>query len=293
MTDTTDIIRLENVSFSYNPGTPLEVKALQNVTLGFEKGKITGIAGHTGSGKSTVVRLLNGLEKPTSGRVLLDGKDIWAEPKKIGQVRFRVGLVMQYPEYQLFEETVRRDIAYGPARMRLSPDEIEKRIKKSAQTVGLSDEELDASPFDLSGGQKRRAAIAGIMAMSPDVLVLDEPAAGLDPEGRDVIFNAIQRYRDENAATVIIVSHSMENLTEFCDSVAILQSGKLAKFGSMSDVFSDPAVLRGAGLDVPEITTLAEKLKIAGTDLGKAVYTVDDCAERICAIFRAMKGDVQ
>lgn len=290
MNGTVSKLRLEDVSFSYNPGTPLEVRAVEHITLDLEAGKITGIAGHTGSGKSTLLRMLNGLEKPTSGRVLLDGKDIWAEPKKIGAVRFRVGLVMQYPEYQLFEETVRKDIAYGPARMKLSAEEIGQRVRESAAVVGLSDAELDASPFELSGGQKRRAAIAGIMAMRPEVLVLDEPAAGLDPEGREVIFSAVRRYQTEQNATVVIVSHSMENMTEYCDRIAVLKHGTLELCGTREEVFSDPKRLRDAGLEVPEITELAENLAAVGMPLDRSVFSVEGAADALCRRFAARKG---
>lgn len=290
MNDTVDKLLLEDVSYFYNPGTPLEVRAVEHVTLGFAAGQITGVAGHTGSGKSTLLRMLNGLEKPTSGRVLLDGQDIWAAPKKIGAVRFRVGLVMQYPEYQLFEETVRKDIAYGPARMGLSAEETERRVLHSAGIVGLSEAELESSPFELSGGQKRRAAIAGILAMQPEVLVLDEPAAGLDPEGRDVIFSAVRKYREEQGATVILVSHSMENMTEYCDRIAVLKKGKLELFGTRDEVFSDPKVLRGAGLEVPEITTLAEELADRGLVPDRPVYSVSGAADAVSRLLAKRRG---
>ena len=282
-------LRLENVSVVYSEGTPYEKKALDNISFTIESGKITGLIGHTGSGKSTLVKTLNGLERPTSGKVYLDGNDIWAKPKKIGSIRFRIGLVMQYPEYQLFEETVYRDIAFGPKNMKLSEEEIDSRVRKYAEIVGLEDSDLDKSPFDLSGGQKRRVAIAGIMAMTPEIIILDEPAAGLDPEGKDTIFDAIQKYREDTGATVIIVSHSMEDMAERCDNVAILRNGKLEAFGSKRSIFSDPARLTDAGLDIPEITSAALLLKEKGIDLGP-VYTVKEAAFRLVKLLNE-KGD--
>jgi len=215
-------LELIDVNYIYGAGTPFESVALKNINLIIESSKITGIIGHTGSGKSTMVRLFNGLERPSSGKVLLDGSDIWEDPKSIGKVRFKVGLVMQYPEYQLFEETVAADIAFGPTNMGLDKDEIATRVVHYSQLVGLDPSVLEKSPFELSGGQKRRVAIAGIMAMKPEVLVLDEPAAGLDPEGRRNIFDAIEEYRRSENATVIIVSHSMEDMAERCDNIAVL-----------------------------------------------------------------------
>ncbi|MCQ2427985.1 MAG: energy-coupling factor transporter ATPase [Clostridia bacterium] len=285
-----DIITLENITYVYSPGTPYEKKALDNISVSFEKGTVTGIIGHTGSGKSTLVRLLNGLERPSSGRVLLDGEDIWLKPKSIGKIRFRVGLVMQYPEYQLFEETVRKDIAFGPKNMKLPEDEIERRVRETAKTVGLSEEVLDMAPFDLSGGRKRRAAIAGVMAMTPEVLILDEPAAGLDPEGRKKVFDAISAYKEEHGATVIIVSHSMEDMAERCDRLCILNNGRIAAYGNSGDIFGDPSVLIGAGLDVPEITAVAYKLSERGLKLGKAVFTVSDAAEAVAEILKGRKA---
>ena len=220
-------IRVEKVSYVYSPGTAYRTDALDNVSVDFEAGKITGLIGHTGSGKSTLVQMLNGLLKPHSGEIILDGKSIWEKPKEIGKVRFRVGLVMQYPEYQLFEETVRKDIAFGPKNMGMSDAQIEESIKTVAEIVGLDEEALEKSPFDLSGGQKRRAAIAGVMAMEPEVLVLDEPAAGLDPEGRNSIFAAIADYRKRKNATVIIVSHSMEDMANWCDNIVVMSNARI------------------------------------------------------------------
>ncbi len=275
-------IELRDVSYVYGERTPFEITALKNVSLNIEAGSVTGIIGHTGSGKSTLVRLFNGLERPASGSVLLDGEDIWQKPKEIGKIRFRVGLVMQYPEYQLFEETVAADIAYGPKNMGLDDDAVEARVKKYAALVGLSEDDLQKSPFELSGGQKRRAAIAGIMAMNPEVLVLDEPAAGLDPVGRNLIFDAIEEYRTVEGATVIVVSHSMEDMAVRCHRVIVMSDGKVVAEGTRDEVFSNADKLVSVGLDVPEITRLAMLLSARGFDFGKTVYTVSDAADVLC-----------
>lgn len=279
-------IQLDHVSYIYSPGTPYEIKALDDVSVDIEAGKITGIIGHTGSGKSTFVQLLNGLEKPMEGRVLLDGADIWEKPKEIGKIRFRVGLVMQYPEYQLFEETIRRDIAFGPRNMGLDEDEIAARVDMAADFVGLDRELLDKSPFDLSGGQKRRAAIAGIIAMKPEVLVLDEPAAGLDPMGRDGIFDGIVRYGRETGATVIIVSHSMEDMARLCDELIVMAHAKVAMRGSCADIFSRAEELEDIGLTVPQITKLMSLLKKRGVDVNGSIYTVADAARSLASIMK-------
>lgn len=274
-------IELIGVNYVYSAGTPFEAVALENINLKIEAGKITGIIGHTGSGKSTMVRLFNGLERPTSGKILLDGTDIWENPKNIGKVRFKVGLVMQYPEYQLFEETVAADIAFGPANMGLEKEEIVRRVERYSQLVGLDSSVLEKSPFELSGGQKRRVAIAGIMAMKPDVLVLDEPAAGLDPEGRRNIFDAIEEYRHSENATVIIVSHSMEDMAERCDNIAVLCNSKLIVSGSVASVFSSPEILLNAGLDVPEITRISMILAENGVKIEEPIYTVQQAVDFI------------
>ncbi len=274
-------IELINVNYIYGAGTPFESVALDNINLQIEAGKITGIIGHTGSGKSTMVRLFNGLERPSSGKVLLDGTDIWKNPKNIGRIRFKVGLVMQYPEYQLFEETVAADIAFGPTNMGLDKTEIENRVNHYSELVGLDPSVLEKSPFELSGGQKRRVAIAGIMAMKPDVLVLDEPAAGLDPEGRRNIFDAIEEYRRTEDATVIIVSHSMEDMAERCDNIAVLCNSRLIASGSVSSVFSSPEILLNAGLDVPEVTRISMILAENGIKVDKPIYTVQHAVDFI------------
>ena len=281
----TDKIRLENVTYIYGKGTPFEVKALDGVDLEIHAGLITGIIGHTGSGKSTLVKLFNGLEKPESGKVLLDGADIWEKPKEIGKVRFRVGLVMQYPEYQLFEETVAADIAFGPRNMGLSDDEISRRVAEYAALTGITSAELEKSPFDLSGGQKRRAAIAGVMAMEPEVLVLDEPAAGLDPEGKKMILGAVREYALRRGATVIIVSHSMDDMAELCDRVVVVAEGRILCEGTRDEVFGKAELLIGAGLDIPELTHVSRLLAERGYKTQKTVYTLDDATAEILKLY--------
>ncbi len=282
-------IELRNVSYVYGYKTPFEAQALNSINLDIEEGSITGIIGHTGSGKSTLVRLFNGLEKPSSGQVFLDGKDIWEDPKSIAKIRFRVGLVMQYPEYQLFEETVSADISFGPKNMGLSREDIDERVSKYAAIVGISPDMLEKSPFELSGGQKRRVAIAGIMAMKPEVLILDEPAAGLDPEGRKNIFNAIEEYRRTENATIIIVSHSMEDMSERCDNIAVLSNGKLIANGTVADIYSSPQILIEAGLDVPEITRIACMLAERGIRSDSPIYMVDQAVAFVLDVVKRGK----
>lgn len=278
-------VTLDHISYTYGKGTPFEVKALDDVSLTIRESAVTGIIGHTGSGKSTMVQLFNGLEKPESGKVLLDGEDIWAKPKEIRRVRFRVGLVMQYPEYQLFEETVWKDIAFGPRNMGLSETEIAERVKEAAELVELDESFLSASPFDLSGGQKRRAAIAGVMAMRPEVLVLDEPAAGLDPRGRDTILHAVRRYGQKSGATVIIVSHSMEDMAIYCDDIVVMSQAKVFLSGSRDEVFSHASELASVGLDVPQITRLALLLQEKGVALPNGIYTVPAALSALLPLF--------
>ena len=283
-------IELENVSFTYGGDTSYEKKALDGVSVTFRSGIITGLIGHTGSGKSTLVQLLNGLLKPQSGRVLLDGKDIWADPKKIRNVRFKVGLVMQYPEYQLFDETVRSDIAFGPRNMGMTPEETEAAVEEAARFTGLDRSLLDKSPFDLSGGQKRRAALAGVIAMHPGVLVLDEPAAGLDPGGRREILGRIREFCDSSGTTVIIVSHSMEDMAMYCDCVTVMSDGHIAFSGTPAQVFSRSEELFSLGLDVPQITRLAAALERRGIDIGRDIYTVKFAFGRICEYIDRLNG---
>ena len=279
------MLRLEHITYRYSAGTPFEVKALDDVTLDIRRGRITGLIGHTGSGKSTLVQLLNGLTRPEAGRVLLDGQDIWQDPKQIGKVRFRVGLVMQYPEYQLFEESVRADIAFGPRNMQLSGEEIAERVDEAAAFAGVDPSLMDKSPFDLSGGQKRRVAIAGIMAMRPEVLVLDEPAAGLDPQGRRDIFGGIRAYNRETGSTVVIVSHSMEDMAQYCDDVAVMAHARLLMTGTRDEVFARADELEAVGLDIPVITKLSSLLRQGGMPLDPGLYTLEAAEAALAQVF--------
>ena len=276
-----NILELKGVSYIYSKGTPFQKIALDNIDVSFEKGKITGLIGHTGSGKSTLVNLLNGLNKPTEGNVYFNGEDIWEKPKEIGKIRYRVGLVMQYPEYQLFDETVRDDIGFGPRNQGLSDEEIELRVNEAARFTGIGDEILDKSPFELSGGQKRRVTIAGIIAMRPDVLVLDEPAAGLDPRGRREILGALSEYVKEREASIILVSHSMEDMASYCDNVVVMSRAKVLKMGTVDEIFSDADFLADIGLDVPVVAKIASNLRKSGIDLKGKLYTVDGVKEAI------------
>ena len=274
-------IEVKNLVYTYGKGTPFVTHAVNNVSFSVERGEIVGVIGHTGSGKSTIVQQLNGLIKPESGEILLDGKNIWTEYEKISEIRFKVGLVFQYPEYQLFEETGEKDIAFGPRNMGLSESEIAERVKYAAKLVGLDDEVLEKSPFDLSGGQKRRVAIAGIIAMRPEVLVLDEPTAGLDPAGRDLILERIKEYRDSTNAAVIIVSHSMEDMARTADKLLCMNLGNIEMFGSVKEVFSNAERLIEIGLDIPEITRVAIELNKRGFDIPKNIFTVDELHDAI------------
>lgn len=278
-------LELQNVSYYYGKGTAFEVKALDNINFQVESGSITGLIGHTGSGKSTLAMLFNGLEKPFEGKVLLDGSDIWDKKYKGKRICFRVGLVMQYPEYQLFEETVFNDIAFGPRNMGLSEDEIKQRVASAIEFVGLSPELLTQSPFDLSGGQKRRVAIAGIMAMQPEMLVLDEPAAGLDPAGREEIFGGIRRYRDTTGATVLIVSHSMEDMAEYCDDIIVMHRGKVMLSGPKTEIFADSQRLIDAGLDIPQITRVMRLLAQNGLTVNASVCTKEQALAELSKVF--------
>ena len=278
-------LSLSNVSYIYSPNTPFEKKALDDVSLSFREGVITGLIGHTGSGKSTLVQLLNGLNRPTSGTVFLDGVDIWENPKDITSVRYKVGLVMQYPEYQLFEETVKKDIEYGPRNMHLSEDEIEKRVKEAAFFCGITEDLFEKSPFDLSGGQKRRVAIAGVMAMNPQILILDEPAAGLDPIGREEILGGIRTFQKETNTTVIIVSHSMEDMAVYCDEIIVMNKSKVYMAGKTRDIFAEADKLISVGLDVPQITHLIKKIRKMDIDIPENIFTVDEARKSILSLF--------
>ncbi len=282
------ILELSDVCYTYDPGTPMAHEALSHIDLKIEKGSMTGLIGHTGCGKSTLLRMLNGLTKPDSGKILLDGWDIWEDPKKISAVRFRVGLVMQYPEYQLFDETVASDIAYGPRNMGLPAEEIAARVREAAAFAGISDDLLEKSPFELSGGQKRRVAIAGVMAMRPEILVLDEPAAGLDPMGREEIFAGLARYRAESGATVVVVSHSMEDMARYCDRLVVMNDGAIMLRGTQSEVFGKSDELQSIGLGVPDITKLCARLRAGGMPLPADIYTVEAA---VAAIAPLLGGD--
>lgn len=282
------ILELSDVCYTYDPGTPMAHEALSHIDLKIEKGSMTGLIGHTGCGKSTLLRMLNGLTKPDSGKILLDGRDIWEDPKKISDVRFRVGLVMQYPEYQLFDETVASDIAYGPRNMGLPAEEIAARVREAAAFAGISDDLLEKSPFELSGGQKRRVAIAGVMAMRPEILVLDEPAAGLDPMGREEIFAGLARYRAESGATVVVVSHSMEDMARYCDRLVVMNDGAIMLRGTQSEVFGKADELQSIGLGVPDITKLCARLRAGGMPLPADIYTVEAA---VTAIAPLLGGD--
>ncbi|WP_419518643.1 energy-coupling factor transporter ATPase [Gemmiger sp.] len=269
-----EIIRVEHLKYVYNPGMPDETTALDDVSFSVEEGDFVGIIGSTGSGKSTLISHFNGLNRPTSGRILIDGKDMWEQGADLRAFRFQVGLVMQYPEYQLFEETCAKDIAYGPRNMGLDEAEIDRRVKEAAAFVGLSDELLQKSPFELSGGQKRRVAIAGVMAMHPRVLVLDEPAAGLDPEGRDMILSQIRDYHEKTGITVLLVSHSMEDIAKYANRVLVMSHAKLAMYDTVEKVFSHAQELLELGLSVPQVTQIFLKLRQMGLDIPTDVYTM-------------------
>lgn len=278
------VLELKNLSYVYGTGTPFEKTAVNNLSLSIEKGEFIGIMGHTGSGKSTLVQMLNGLMKPTSGQVLLDGEDIWANPKDIRKIRFKVGMVFQYPEYQLFEETVAKDIAFGPTNMGKSGAELEKAVNDAARFTGLKDELLEKSPFDLSGGEKRRAAIAGVIAMNPEVLVLDEPTAGLDPMGRDVLLSQIVQYHKERKNTVILVSHSMEDISRVADKIIVMNKSNLVMFDKTKEVFSKGRELEKIGLRVPQITKIMLELREKGFDVPEGILTVDEAMDCISSL---------
>ena len=273
------LIRTENLNYVYSPDTPFEKAAICDINIEINEGEFIGIIGHTGSGKSTLVQHLNGLIRPTSGKIYVDGVDIWQEPKKIRDLRFKVGLVFQYPEYQLFDETVRSDIAFGPKNMGLSESEINERVLRAADAVGLSRKLLDKSPFDLSGGQKRRAALAGVLAMEPKVLILDEPTAGLDPKGRDTILDRIKEFRKTYNTTVLLVSHSMEDIAKVADRVLVMNKSRVHMFDTVENVFKHSAELSKIGLNVPQITQVFMGLKAKGYTVDDSVYNVDKAFE--------------
>lgn len=274
------ILQAEDLSFVYSIGTPFEHKALDQVSFSINPGEFVGIIGHTGSGKSTLMQQLNGLLKPTSGRVLLDGQDIWSDKKFTRTARFRVGLVFQYPEYQLFEETVYKDVAFGPTNMGLSKEEIDRRVREAAGFVGLTEQQLEVSPFDLSGGQKRRVAIAGVIAMEPEVLILDEPTAGLDPIGRAEILGNIQAYRQAKNAAILMVSHSMEDVARLTDRLLVMNGSRLVMDAAPSQVFEHVQELLDMGLNIPQVTQVFLRLRALGADV-KNVYTIEQAVSEL------------
>lgn len=280
------ILELKNISYTYGIGTPFEKKAVNDVSFSVNKGELIGIIGHTGSGKSTLVQMLNGLIKPTSGQVLLDGADIWEKPKEIRKIRFKVGMVFQYPEYQLFEETVYKDIAFGPANKGLSQEEIDKEVCRAARFTDLKDELLDKSPFDLSGGEKRRAAIAGVIAMDPEVLVLDEPTAGLDPMGRDVLLSQIVNYHKERQNTVLLVSHSMEDIARVADRIVVMNKSRLVMFDKTEKIFAKGDELEKIGLRIPQITKIMLQLRKRGVDVPEGVLTVEKAVDYLLPLIK-------
>ena len=277
------ILQVQNLNFIYSAGTPFQHQALENVSFSVARGEFIGIIGHTGSGKSTLMQQLNGLLKPTSGTILLDGKDIWSDKKLTRQARFRVGLVFQYPEYQLFEETVYKDIAFGPKNMGLKEDEIDRRVREAAATVGLTEAQLQVSPFDLSGGQKRRVAIAGVLAMEPEVLILDEPTAGLDPVGRAGILQNIEDYRRTHNATIMMVSHSMDDVARLTDRLLVLNGSHLAMDGTPAEVFARAEELVEMGLNIPQVTRVFLELRKMGLNV-EPVYTLQQAVDTLTAL---------
>lgn len=279
------VLKTENLTHYYSNGMSGEVAAIKSINIEIEKGELVGIIGHTGSGKSTLLQHFNGLLKPDAGRVLLEGRDIWESKESIRSARFKVGLCFQYPEYQLFEETVYKDIAFGPKNMGLDNAETDRRVRRAAQFVGLRDEYLEKSPFDLSGGEKRRAAIAGVMAMEPEVLILDEPTAGLDPHGREKILALVKAYREQTGNTVMMVSHSMEDVAKIANRVLVLNNSEVAMFGTVAEVYSKSAELSEMGLSVPQITKIFSALRERGFAVSDSVFTVEQGVSELMRFF--------
>ncbi|MFR4393813.1 MAG: energy-coupling factor transporter ATPase [Ruminococcus callidus] len=283
-------IQTEGLTYRYGIGTPFEKTAVDHVDLEIEAGSFVGIIGHTGSGKSTLIQHLNGLLRPTEGKVLLDGVDIWTDKSKMRQMRFRVGLVFQYPEYQIFEETVAKDIAFGPRNMELAEEEVQARVRETAAIVGLSEEILKQSPFLLSGGQKRRVAIAGVMAMRPEVLILDEPTAGLDPRGREEILQEIQAYRNQTGATILLVSHSMEDVARHAKKILVMNAGKVFCYDTVANVFRRSQELQAIGLAVPQITRVCDALRARGVPLTDDIFTVEQAKQQLLEWYHRTRG---
>ncbi len=278
------IIKTQDLNYIYGLNTPFEKKAISNINLEIEKGEFIGVIGHTGSGKSTLIQHFNGLLKPSSGKIFIDGEDIWENEKNMSKYRFKVGLVFQYPEYQLFEETVEKDIAFGPKNMGLDENEISKRVKDAAKFVGLNNELLKKSPFDLSGGQKRRVAIAGVISMEPEVLILDEPAAGLDPKGRDKILNEIKEYHNQKHNTVLLVSHSMEDIAKYATKVLVMNKSEILMYDTVDNVFAQSDKLSKIGLDIPEISRVFLKLREMGYPVNCNIYTLEQAQKELLSI---------
>ena len=278
------VLQVKNLTHTYGIGTPFQRSAVEDVSFDVRKGEFLGIIGHTGSGKSTLIQHLNGLLKPTSGQILLNGKDIWAEPKKIRTIRFQVGLVFQYPEYQLFEETVYKDISFGPANMGKTGEELDRCVREAARLAGIRDDQLEKSPFELSGGQKRRAALAGVLAMEPQILILDEPTAGLDPAGRENLMANIRDYHRNKGTTILLVSHSMDEIARNADRILVLKSAHVLMDGTPPEVFARAEELLGAGLDVPQATRIAAALRARGVAVNPAVYTVEALEKELLAL---------
>ena len=284
------ILQVKDLTHTYGAGTPFQRSAVEHMSFDVNEGEFLGIIGHTGSGKSTLIQHLNGLLQPTAGEILLRGKNIWAEPKKIREVRFKVGLVFQYPEYQLFEETVYKDIAFGPANQGKTGDELDYAVREAAKLVGIRDDQLEKSPFELSGGQKRRVALAGVLAMEPEVLVLDEPTAGLDPAGRENLMANIRDYHRNKGKTIILVSHSMDEIARNVDRILVLKNAHVLMQGTPAEVFARGEELLSAGLDVPQITRIAMELKRRGVDIAPAVYTVEALERQLLALRKGGAG---
>lgn len=284
------ILQVKDLTHTYGAGTPFQRSAVEHMSFDVNEGEFLGVIGHTGSGKSTLIQHLNGLLQPTAGEILLRGKNIWAEPKKIREVRFKVGLVFQYPEYQLFEETVYKDIAFGPANQGKTGDELDYAVREAAKLVGIRDDQLEKSPFELSGGQKRRVALAGVLAMEPEVLVLDEPTAGLDPAGRENLMANIRDYHRNKGKTIILVSHSMDEIARNVDRILVLKNAHVLMQGTPAEVFARGEELLSAGLDVPQITRIAMELKRRGVDIDPAVYTVEALERQLLALRKGGTG---
>lgn len=284
------IIRTEHLTYLYSQGSVFEKAAVQDVNLDIREGEFVGVIGHTGSGKSTLIQHLNGLLKPTSGRVFIDGEDIWEHPKEIRKFRFKVGLVFQYPEYQLFEETVYKDIAFGPKNMGLSEAEVDRRVRSVAELVGLKAKHMDKSPFELSGGQKRRVAIAGVMAMTPDVLILDEPTAGLDPRGRDRILGEIREYHQGTNITILLVSHSMEDIAKYANKALVMNQSRIYMYDDVERVFAHADEIEQMGLAVPQVTRVCGGLAAKNVDIDPHTYTVEQAKRQLLDLLNGKRG---